>query len=141
MKYFTVDILTPSKIVAKNIPADSLLIPTSRGQINVLEDHTHLITKLSNGVLSVFGGADYGDRHFLVSEGVCKILQNKITILTNVSEEDKDVDVPRARLALEHAEGLLKHTEGLTFEEVEKIQHKAEMAQLRIQGGEFTRAR
>ena len=140
MKYFTVDILTPSKIIAKNIPADSLLIPTSRGQINVLEDHTHLVTKLSNGILSVFGGSDYGDKHFFVSEGVCKILEKKITILTNVSEEDKDVDVPRAKLALEHAEGLLKNSD-LSPEEAEKIQHKAEMAKLRIQVGEFTRAR
>ena len=65
MKYYTVDILTPSKIVAKNIPAESLLIPTIRGQINVLQDHTHIVSKLDTGMMSVFGGPDYGDRHLL----------------------------------------------------------------------------
>lgn len=141
MKYYTVDILTPSKIVAKGIPAESLLIPTTRGQINVLEDHTHLVTKLSPGVLTVFGGADYGDRNFVITVGVCKILDNKIIILANTSEESRDVDIERAKLALNRAEEKLKHSEGLSTEEVEKYVRKVERAKLRIQIGEYTRPR
>lgn len=141
MKYYTVDILTPSKIVAKNIPAESLLIPTVRGQINVLQDHTHIVSKLDTGMMSVFGGPDYGDRHFSISTGVCKILDNKITILANTSEESTDVNVERAKLALKNAEDKLKNTEGLSLEEVEKYQRKVERAKLRIQLGEFTRKR
>jgi F-type H+-transporting ATPase subunit epsilon len=141
MKYYTVDILTPSKIVAKNIPAESLLIPTIRGQINVLQDHTHIVSKLDTGMMSVFGGPDYGDRHFSISTGVCKILDNKITILANTSEESTDVNVERAKLALKNAEDKLKNTEGLSLEEVEKYQRKVERAKLRIQLGEFTRKR
>ncbi len=141
MKYYTVDILTPSKIVAKNIPAESLLIPTVRGQINVLENHTHIVSKLDTGVMSVFGGPDYGDRHFSISTGVCKILDNKITVLANTSEESTDVNVERAKLALKNAEDRLKNTEGLSLEEVEKYQRKVERAKLRIQIGEFTRKR
>lgn len=141
MNYFIVDILTPSKIIAKNVPAESLLIPTSRGQINVLEGHTHLVTKLSTGVLSLFGGADYADRNFLVTVGVCKILDNKIIILANTSEESTDVDVERAKLALARAEEKLKHSEGLSLEEVDKYTRKVERAKLRIQLGGFTRSR
>lgn len=141
MKYFTVEILTPSKIIAKGIPAESLLIPTIRGQINVLENHTHLVTKLAPGVLSVFGGADYADRHFALSSGVCKILENKIVILSNTAEESSDVDVERAKLALQNAEEHLKHTEGLSQEDIEKFQNKLERAKIRIQLGEFTRPR
>lgn len=141
MNYFTVDILTPSKIIAKNIPAESLLIPTVRGQINVLENHTHVITKLSTGVLSVFGGADYADRAFSITTGVCKILDNKILILSNTSEESHDIDLERAKLALKRAEEKLHNTEGLSLEEVEKYQRKAERAKLRIQMAEFVRSR
>lgn len=141
MKYFTVEILTPSKIIAKGIPAESLLIPTTRGQINVLENHTHLVTKLAPGVLSVFGGPDYGDRHFALSTGVCKILEDKIVILSNTAEESTDVDVERAKLAVKNAEDHLKHTDGLSLEDVEKYQHKLELAKIRIQAGEFTRPR
>jgi F-type H+-transporting ATPase subunit epsilon len=141
MKYFTVDILTPSKIVVRDLPAESLLVPTIRGQINVLENHTHIVSKLSTGVLSVFGGPDYADRHFSISTGVCKILENKITVLANTSEESTEVDIERAKLALKNAEEKLKNTEGLSLDEVEKYHRKVERAKLRIQIGEFTRKR
>ncbi|MDD4974687.1 MAG: ATP synthase F1 subunit epsilon [Bacteriovorax sp.] len=141
MNYFTVDILTPSKIIAKGIPAESLLIPTVRGQINVLEGHTHIVTKLAAGVLSVFGGPDYADRHFALSSGVCKILENKVVILSNTAEENTGVDVERAKLALKNAEEHLKHVENLSREDVEKYQEKAELAKIRIQIGEFIRPR
>lgn len=141
MKYFTVDILTPSKIIAKGILAESLLIPTIRGQINVLENHTHIVTKLAPGVLSVFGGAENADRNFALSTGVCKILENKVVILANTAEESTDVDVERAKLALKNAEVHLKNTEGLSPEEVQQYQDKAERAKIRIQIGEFIRPR
>jgi len=141
MKYFTVEILTPSKIIAKGIPAESLLIPTIRGQINVLENHTHIVTKLAPGVLTVFGGTDYADRHFVLSTGVCKVLEDKVVILSNTAEESTDVDVERAMLALKNAEDHLKNPEGLSTEDVEKFQHKADLAKIRIQIGEFTRPR
>jgi F-type H+-transporting ATPase subunit epsilon len=141
MNYFTVDILTPSKILAKNIPAESLLIPTTRGQINVLENHTHLVTKLSTGVLTIFGGADYADRSFSMTTGVCKILENKIMILSSTSEENVDIDVERAKLALKRAEEKLSNTNGLSVDEVEKYQRKVERAKLRIQMSEFVRPR
>lgn len=141
MKYYTVDILTPSKIIAKAIPAESLLIPTVRGQINVLENHTHIVTKLATGVLTVFGGPDYADRNFLVSSGVCKILENKVVILANTAEESTEVNVERAKLSLQNAEERLKNTEGLSIEEVDEYVQKAERARLRIQLAEFTRSR
>ena len=141
MKYYTVDILTPSKIIAKAIPAESLLIPTVRGQINVLENHTHIVTKLATGVLTVFGGPDYADRNFLVSSGVCKILEEKIVVLANTAEESTDVNVERAKLSLQNAEERLKNTEGLSSEEVDEYVQKAERARLRIQLAEFTRSR
>lgn len=141
MKYYVVDILTPSKIIAKGINAESLLIPTIRGQINVLENHTHIVTKLENGILTVFGGTEYPDRHFFVSSGVCKILENKITILTNTAEESTEIDVARAKRSLDHAEEKLKNTDGLSHEEVEEYRARAERAKLRIQMAEFIRSR
>ncbi len=141
MRYFTVDILTPSQIITKGIHAESLLVPTVRGQINVLENHTHIITKLAPGVLSVFGGSEYADRHFSVSSGVCKIQGNNVVIMSSTAEENTDVDVERARLALKNGEDKLKNTDGLTDEEIAGYHHKVEMAKLRIQLGEFVRSR
>lgn len=131
MNNFTVDILTPSKVIAKDIPAEEVLIPTLRGQIEVRKDHTHIVEKMSTGVVTVFGGHDDPDRHFFVSTGVCKVLKNKITILANTSEEDKELDVERAQLALNKANEKLSGT--LTDDELVKYRLKAQRAALRIQ--------
>jgi F-type H+-transporting ATPase subunit epsilon len=136
MNYFTVDILTPSKIVAKDIPAESLLVPTVKGQINVLAQHTHIVSKLETGLISVFGGADDADRFFTVSTGVCKVLDNKITILAGTSEEKQEIDQVRAEEALKNAEEVL-NTQALSDEDYQKWQRKKERAQLRIQLSQF----
>ena len=132
MKQFTVDVLTPSRAVARNIPAQALLIPTSRGQINVLPDHTHVVTQLSTGMLSIFGGADDPDRHFTVTHGICKVLEDRIVILSNTSEEQHEIDLERATRALKFAEDKLAN-EALDEEDHLKFQRKAERAKLRIQ--------
>ena len=131
MNNFTVDILTPSKVIAKDVPAENVLIPTLRGQIEVKKDHTHVVEKLGTGVVSVFGGSDDSDRHFVVTTGVCKILNDKITILSNVATEDIEVDTERAEAALKNAQEMLSST--LTDEEITKYRRKVERAQLRIQ--------
>lgn len=132
MKQFTVDVLTPSRAVARNIPAQALLIPTSRGQINVLPDHTHVVTQLSTGMLSIFGGADDPDRHFTVTHGICKVLEDKIVILSNTSEEQHEIDLDRATRALKFTEDKLAN-EALDEEDHLKFHRKAERAKLRIQ--------
>ncbi|MCF8058076.1 MAG: ATP synthase F1 subunit epsilon [Bacteriovoracaceae bacterium] len=133
MNYFTVDLLTPEKVVAKDIPAESLLIPTVRGQINILPHHTHLINRLSTGVLSIFGGADDPDRHFSVTYGICKVLEDKVIIMSHTSEEKSEISADRAEQALETAERRLNSGEALSDSEIEKFQRKAERARLRIQ--------
>lgn len=133
MNNFTVDVLTPAKTVAREIPAESLLVPTERGQINILKDHTHLVTKLGTGVLSVFGGSADPDRYFSITTGICKILDNKITILAHTSEEDFKIDISRAKEALKNAKNILATSDSLSDEEVEKYQRKIIRAQLRIQ--------
>lgn len=139
--FFTVDILTPYKVVAKGIPAESLLLQTVKGQINVLPNHTHIVTKLATGPLTVFGGADDPDRHFSISYGTCKVLNDKVTILANTSEEEKEIDVERAKLALKNAEDKLANSSNLADDEIEKYRRKMDRARLRIQMAEFVRSR
>ena len=130
---YTVDILTPDRILVKDLPALSLLVPTTRGQINVLGNHTHIITKLSNGLLSVFGGPDDADRHFMVTTGICKVLGCKIHVLAHVLEESHGIDAERAKRALANAERILSSRDDLSDEEIFKYRNKVERAHLRIQ--------
>jgi F-type H+-transporting ATPase subunit epsilon len=141
MNNYTVDVLTPYAIIAKDVPAEDLLVPTERGQINILKDHTHIVTNLSTGMLSVFGGADDPDRFFSLTTGICKVLENKITILVNVAEEAHSIDKERATEALKTAQGKLASADGLSDDEILKYRRKVERAQLRIQLSDFTKNR
>lgn len=133
MNFFKVDILTPNKIVAQNVPAESLLIPTEQGQINILPEHTHIMARLETGEVSLFGGSDDPDRHFSVSHGLCKVLKNKVTILSHTSEEHHEIDRGRAELALKNALERLESGQLSSDEEIEKFRRKVERAKLRIQ--------
>lgn len=133
MNHFTVDVLTPNKVIARDIPCESLLIPTVRGQINVLPDHTHIVTRLSTGHLTIFGGADDADKSFTVSYGLCKVVGNKVSILANTCEEDREIDATRAQEALDNANEVLKGSDNLSDEDIVKYQRKAERAQIRLQ--------
>ncbi|RLA65037.1 MAG: ATP synthase F1 subunit epsilon [Epsilonproteobacteria bacterium] len=135
MAHFSVDVLTPNKVLATNIQAESLLIPTSSGQINILRDHTHLVTKLEIGPLTIFGGPDEPDRSFVVTKGICKVMKHKVVILTHVGNESSNIDVDRAKASLDNAQNVLK-TENLSPYEFEEATHKVERARLRIHLGE-----
>jgi len=129
MSSYNVDILTPSAVILKNVKADSLLVPTSSGQINLLEGHTHMITQLGTGILTIIDGST--ERNFSMTTGVCKILKDKITILSNVTEEAHEIDLERAKVALAKAQDKLKN-DSLTDVEHIKYHRKAERAEMRV---------
>ncbi len=131
--FYTVDVLTPHKILAKAAPAVSLLVPTTRGQLNILENHTHIITSLATGILSVFGSSDDPDRHFVVTKGICKVFERNIHILSYIAEESSLIDEDRAKRALENAQRILSSRNTLSSDEIEKYRNKVTRAKLRLQ--------
>lgn len=141
MNHYTVDILTPNKVVARDVPAESLLVQTSKGQINILGDHTHIVTKLVTGPLTVFGAGEDPDRFFTATTGICKVLAGKVVILADAAEESKDIDLERARAAVANAQEMLNEQDGLSDREIEQYRAKLERAQLRVQMAEFVRSR
>ena len=130
MANYTVDILTPSSSVVKGLKADSLLVPTIKGQINVLADHTHVVTRLGNGVLEV--KSSEGNRKFHVTHGSFKVLKDKVTILSTVAETEDQIDLDRAKKAEAKAKDKLSGKDNLTDEELLKFQRKLRRAEIRL---------
>lgn len=130
MSYFKVDILTPAGIVDKNIDAQSLTINTVRGEINVLPEHTHIITELAPGTVTV--KTPNGDRHFFTTVGIVKILKDHVTILCDVSEKAEKIDKERAERAKKLAQEKLAGKEHLNDIEMIKYRRKLERAEARL---------
>ena len=131
MNCFTVDILTPGRVLAKALPAQSILVPTLKGQINLLEGHTHIITRLTTGTLSVFGGSEDPDSHFSITAGTGRVLGEKVTILADVAEGANEIDEERAKRALDNARNMLAN-KSLSSWEFVKYERKLERAKLRL---------
>jgi F-type H+-transporting ATPase subunit epsilon len=131
MSHFRVDILSPSSVIAKGVEADSIFVPSVVGQLNILKDHTHIVTELSPGVVSLVtvGGKK---REFFVTKGVLKVLNNEVTLLVGVGEDAGKIDLNRAKLAEEKATEKLKNTSQLNNDEILKYQRKLERARTRL---------
>lgn len=130
MSYFKVDILTPDSVLGRDIPADSLTVPTEAGEINVLESHTHLVSTLSTGILTVSSGGN--KTYFCLTSGIVKVLKDRVTILSRAAEKAEDIDEKRAKKALEKSLDKLNASGALSDGELQKYRRKVERAEFRL---------
>lgn len=130
MKQFRLSLLTPKGTIVNNLECIEAKIPTSRGEIDVLPEHTHLLTQLAPGILTVINSM--GTRHFSVTAGICRVLKDKITLTSFASEESKQIDVERAKSAKSKALSRLSGKDSLSDIELIKFRRKLERAELRI---------
>ena len=72
------DILTPDKTVFSG-EVDSVTLPGSGGQFQVLKNHAALVSSLDKGSVKI--KTIQGEQQFEISGGVVEVLNNKIVVL------------------------------------------------------------
>lgn len=129
---FKFELLTPVGVIIKDLECSELTIPTVRGEIQVLPDHTHILTQLNTGIMTAKSKA--GDKlHFAVSTGVCKVLKDKISVLAVTAEAPDKIDLQRATRAKKRAEeALANQTKIMTDVDIIKQRRKIERAEARM---------
>ncbi len=127
---FKLNLFTPKGVVIKGLECNDIVIPTVRGEINILPEHTHILTELSTGVLTA--KTPMGLRHFSVTAGLCRVLQDTVTILSFTSERSEDIDLERAKSAKAKAMDRLSGKDGLNDVDLIKFRRKLERAELRL---------
>ena len=100
-------IITHERIVFEG-EVDELVVQTTSGQVGILKDHIPLTTTLDIGVTKAKIGSS--DRFFATMGGVFQFKDNIATILTDVCEDGRDIDVTRANAAKNRAEARLADT-------------------------------
>ncbi len=106
---YLLTIVTPEKIFYED-EVTSLIAPGSEGYLGVLTDHAPLITGLVPGKLTVKDESNQ-EVHLAVSGGFMEVFKNQVTILADSIEFVKDIDVERAKKALERARQRLRSKE------------------------------
>ncbi len=95
------EIVTPEKIVV-NEDAQIVMAPGALGEFGVLIGHTPFLTALKAGALR-YTDTQGGEHVVFVSGGFAEALPNKVTILAESAERRRDIDLERARAAVERA--------------------------------------
>ncbi len=109
----SVRVLTPSRRLAE-VECSQVVIPTTQGQITVLPGHSALLASLGAGTVELHTAA--GVQRLVVCFGSVEIDQRQVLILAEVGELAEEIDVDRARLALQDAASRLKNLDALSDE-------------------------
>lgn len=98
---------TPEKRVLTGAEVDSVVVPAHRGELNILEGHTPLVTTLDTGIMR---WKVKGQDHFqyaVISWGYCEVYPNGIDILAETADLPEDVDLADAQMYIDKARSRL----------------------------------
>jgi F-type H+-transporting ATPase subunit epsilon len=104
----SVELVSPERILWSG-EAEMVIARTTDGEIAFLTGHAPFIGALGIGTVSIdeVGGGRIGAA---VHGGFVEVSNDKVTILSDVSELESDIDAARARAALERAEAALRES-------------------------------
>ena len=121
------EIVTPEKIVVSQ-EVDAVVAPGTDGEFGVLPGHIHFLTGIVPGELRYNTGA--GKEFMAVTTGFAEVSNDKVSILVDAAEKASEIDVERARRAMERARERLekdRKTEDIDFLRAEAALRRAVM--------------
>lgn len=107
---YKLTIVTPEKIFYED-DVSSLIIPGSEGYLGILTDHAPLMTGIVPGKVTITDSSRK-EMTLTVSFGFFEVSANHATLLADSVEYSSDIDVDRARRALERARQNLANKAG-----------------------------
>ena len=130
------EIVTPEKAVVDEA-AQIVMAPGTLGEFGVLIHHTPFMTTLKTGTLR-YTDADGSERSVFVSGGFAEALPDRVTVLAESAERRQDIDLDRARAALERAQQRLAQEDDSSLD-VDRARLAIERALHRIRLSESKR--
>lgn len=113
------EIVTPeARVFADTV--DSVVIPTTAGEVGILPGHIPLLTQVDEGELRVTKG---GSTSLLaVSGGFAQVLADKVSVLAEFAIDEQKIDENAAEEAIRRAQQELSRREALAPAEVERLE-------------------
>jgi F-type H+-transporting ATPase subunit epsilon len=116
-------VVTPEKLVVDE-DAQIVVAPGSQGEFGVLAGHTPFLTTLQNGAVR-YTDLNAEDHFVFVSDGFAEALPDRVTILAESAERRRDIDVERARAAMERAQKRLAGESVAAGETIDEVRARA----------------
>ena len=103
------EVVTPEKYVVDE-EVQIVVAPGSLGEFGVLIGHTPFLTTLKTGEMH-YTDAGGAQRYVFVSGGFAEALPDKVTVLAESAERRRDIDIDRAKAAMERAQERLAQSQ------------------------------
>ena len=115
MAELNLEIITPDKPIFNEV-IESVTIPGTMGNFQILKNHAPLISTFDVGVVNVKSGSE--PAYFSTSGGTVEVNNNKVLVLADSIEPIDQIDIDRAEKAKERAEERLKRKREKDVDEV-----------------------
>ena len=121
------DIVTPDeKVYSETV--DSVVLPTTSGEVGILPGHIPLITEILAGELAVTkdGAVDL----LAVDNGFAEVIGDTVSVLTEAAVDIEDIDLASVEEAQRRAEQALKEAQDADVDpdEIEALEAKVRFA-------------
>lgn len=128
---FKFSLVTPEKKIVTEVDLESLVVPSYRGELNILPGHSPLMTTLSTGILKFKAKGESKFTSAVISWGYCEVSPTGVNVLAETAESLEEIDKERAKKALEEAKKRLVDP-SLEPDQIQKLQRKLERANARL---------
>ena len=108
---FTLEIVTPDRVVMSDDRVVSLVVPGVEGYFGVMARHAPLIAEITIGEITV-RHADGNITYIACTHGFIEVSENKASVLSYAAEKAEEIDIERAREAARRAEERLAEAAG-----------------------------
>ncbi len=102
MTTFPASLVTPERVMLE-VDVQAVMVRTEVGEAAFLPGHTALVGAIVPGLVR-FQREDGSEEHVAVHGGLVQVDPEHVTVLAPIAELASDIDVERARRALEEAE-------------------------------------
>lgn len=97
------EVATPERALVRESVTD-VQLPGKNGYMGILPGHAPLLGLLGIGTLTYVSVSDGKKRCLSIHQGFVEVLDNHVRVLADVSERAEEIDVQRARSALQRAQ-------------------------------------
>ncbi|MCS7009690.1 MAG: ATP synthase F1 subunit epsilon, partial [Chthoniobacterales bacterium] len=112
------EIVTPEHVAYED-DVDSILLPTTDGEIAILPLHTPLLTQVIPGELVVSKNGQ--NLYLAIGEGFAEITQTNVRVLADMALQQAEIDEDAVQIAIRKAEESLSR-EQLAGEQLAAVQ-------------------
>jgi len=121
------EIVTPhGKVYDEEI--DSVVMPTTSGEVGILPGHIPLLTEIHAGEISVSKGGSVD--HLAVSKGFAQCVGDKVSILAENAIGEAEIDESEVEAAMARAQEALKNAKEMSQEELDQLETTIQYASI-----------